>query len=59
MSHPTDIELLCLDVDGVLTDGGIRLDDRGVETRRFHVHDGRPVGLVDVQDLIAMKVVRE
>ncbi len=40
MSHPKDIELLCLDVDGVLTDGGIRLDDRGVETRRFHVHDG-------------------
>ncbi len=40
MSHPTDIELLCLDVDGVLTDGALGLDDRGVESRRFHVHDG-------------------
>ncbi len=34
------VQLLCLDVDGVLTDGGIHLDDRGVETKRFHVHDG-------------------
>ena len=34
------IELLCLDVDGVLTDGGILLDDRGLETKRFHVRDG-------------------
>ena len=34
------VELLCLDVDGVMTDGGIRLDDRGVETKRFHVRDG-------------------
>lgn len=35
-----NIELLCLDVDGVLTDGGIMLDDDGVETKRFHVRDG-------------------
>ncbi len=34
------IQLICLDVDGVLTDGGIYLDDRGVETKRFHVRDG-------------------
>ena len=34
------IELLCLDVDGVMTDGGIALDDNGVETKRFHVRDG-------------------
>jgi 3-deoxy-D-manno-octulosonate 8-phosphate phosphatase (KDO 8-P phosphatase) len=37
---PVTITLLCLDVDGVLTDGGIRLDDLGVETKRFHVRDG-------------------
>ncbi len=35
-----EIELLCLDVDGVMTDGGICLDDNGVETKRFHVRDG-------------------
>ncbi len=34
------IDLLCLDVDGVLTDGSIHLDDGGVETKRFHVRDG-------------------
>ena len=35
-----DITLLCLDVDGVLTDGGIILDGHGVESKRFHVRDG-------------------
>src|SRR5206468_2856144 len=34
------IELLVVDVDGVLTDGVIALDDRGVETKHFHVRDG-------------------
>lgn len=34
------IELLVADVDGVLTDGIIALDDRGVETKHFHVRDG-------------------
>lgn len=41
MPNPAaDVKLLCLDADGVMTDGGIRLDDRGVETKRFHVRDG-------------------
>jgi 3-deoxy-D-manno-octulosonate 8-phosphate phosphatase (KDO 8-P phosphatase) len=34
------IELLVLDVDGVLTDGGIVYGDPGVEWKRFHVRDG-------------------
>jgi 3-deoxy-D-manno-octulosonate 8-phosphate phosphatase (KDO 8-P phosphatase) len=34
------IELLVADVDGVLTDGAVVLDDRGVETKYFHVRDG-------------------
>ena len=34
------IELLVLDVDGVLSDGGILVDDNGVETKQFHVRDG-------------------
>jgi 3-deoxy-D-manno-octulosonate 8-phosphate phosphatase (KDO 8-P phosphatase) len=34
------VELLVLDVDGVLTDGGIYVDDNGVETKKFHVRDG-------------------
>lgn len=34
------VRLLCLDVDGVMTDGSIAIDDHGVETKRFHVRDG-------------------
>ncbi|HMF11202.1 MAG TPA: HAD hydrolase family protein [Gemmataceae bacterium] len=34
------IELLLLDVDGVLTDGGIAYTDDGREVKQFHVRDG-------------------
>ncbi len=34
------IDLLALDVDGVLTDGGIILDADGRELKRFHASDG-------------------
>jgi 3-deoxy-D-manno-octulosonate 8-phosphate phosphatase (KDO 8-P phosphatase) len=34
------IDLLAVDVDGVLTDGVIILDDQGVESKHFHVRDG-------------------
>jgi 3-deoxy-D-manno-octulosonate 8-phosphate phosphatase (KDO 8-P phosphatase) len=34
------IELLLLDVDGVLTDGSIVYSDTGEELKRFHVRDG-------------------
>jgi 3-deoxy-D-manno-octulosonate 8-phosphate phosphatase (KDO 8-P phosphatase) len=39
------IELLVLDVDGVLTDGSIVVDDRGVESKHFHVKDGGGIAL--------------
>jgi len=39
-SDPAEIELLVLDVDGVLTDGSINIDDHGHELKRFHVRDG-------------------
>jgi len=35
-----------LDVDGVLTDGGIVIDNHGVETKRFDVHDGQGITLL-------------
>ncbi len=35
-----NIRLLCLDADGVLTDGSIIIDDNGIESKRFHVRDG-------------------
>ena len=34
------IQLLVLDVDGVMTDGGIIRDDAGQQINRFHVRDG-------------------
>lgn len=34
------IDLLLLDVDGVLTDGSIAYDDQGAETKTFFVRDG-------------------
>ena len=34
------IEALVLDVDGVLTDGGIIYSDSGAELKQFHVRDG-------------------
>lgn len=35
--------VLCLDVDGVLTDGSLYIDDHGNEMKRFHVRDGSGV----------------
>jgi 3-deoxy-D-manno-octulosonate 8-phosphate phosphatase (KDO 8-P phosphatase) len=39
-SRALRIELLLLDVDGVLTDGRIVYSDDGTEIKRFHVRDG-------------------
>lgn len=39
-SRCSAIELLLLDVDGVLTDGSIVYADNGVEVKSFHVRDG-------------------
>src|SRR3990167_4077985 len=41
------IQLLILDVDGVLTDGSLYFSDKGDEMKRFHVHDG--LGIKRVQ----------
>ena len=39
------IELLVLDVDGVLTDGSIIINDLGVESKAFNVRDGGGIAL--------------
>ncbi len=41
-----NIELLLLDVDGVMTDGRIIWDAHGVETKFFNVKDGHGIKLV-------------
>ncbi|NJD62872.1 MAG: HAD family hydrolase [Deltaproteobacteria bacterium] len=40
------VRLFLLDVDGVLTDGGIILDGDGRETKRFHVRDGHGIKML-------------
>jgi len=37
---------LILDVDGVLTDGSIWLTETGAELKRFHIHDGLGIKLL-------------
>lgn len=39
------IEMLLLDVDGVMTDGLITLDNNGIESKSFHVRDGMGITL--------------
>jgi YrbI family 3-deoxy-D-manno-octulosonate 8-phosphate phosphatase len=39
------IRLLLTDVDGVLTDGGVLLDNQGVESKCFNIRDGLAVRL--------------
>jgi arabinose-5-phosphate isomerase len=52
--HPAQLTVESLVRDAVRLVQEKRLDEIPVVDR-----DGRPVGLVDVQDLIAMRVVRE
>lgn len=40
------IALVCFDVDGTLTDGGITFDESGRESKRFNVHDGLGIALL-------------
>jgi len=48
------IRLLAMDVDGVLTDGGISLFPDGSELKRFHVADGLGIALALYGGLIVV-----
>jgi 3-deoxy-D-manno-octulosonate 8-phosphate phosphatase (KDO 8-P phosphatase) len=37
------IKMILLDVDGVMTDGGLYYSPTGIELKRFHAHDGYAV----------------
>ncbi len=45
------VRLLILDVDGVLTDGQIVIDDRGVELKSFNARDGHGLKLLMRADI--------
>ncbi len=46
LARARNIELLVLDVDGVLTDGGLYYGAAGESLQRFHVHDGAGIKAV-------------
>jgi 3-deoxy-D-manno-octulosonate 8-phosphate phosphatase (KDO 8-P phosphatase) len=46
MDKLQQIELLLLDVDGVMTDGRIIWDAHGIETKAFNVRDGHGIKLI-------------
>lgn len=39
------VQLILSDVDGVMTDGRVVVDNRGIEAKRFHIRDGLGVRL--------------
>lgn len=41
------IQLVVLDVDGTLTDGGVYIDSNGVETKKFNIKDGAGIVLAE------------
>jgi 3-deoxy-D-manno-octulosonate 8-phosphate phosphatase (KDO 8-P phosphatase) len=45
------VRVLLSDVDGVLTDGGIFIDNNGIETKRFNVKDGLGIALLQSADI--------
>lgn len=47
MSIKKDIKFLALDVDGVMTDGGMYYTESGEEIKRFDTKDGR--GIIELQ----------
>lgn len=46
------IKMLLLDVDGVMTDGGIFLGPEAIELKRFHVQDGVGIALAKAAGLL-------
>lgn len=47
------IKFIVFDVDGVLTDGSILIDDRGVETKQFYVRDGTAIRAAERQGIMS------
>ncbi len=47
MAIKTEIKFLALDVDGVMTDGGMYYTESGEEIKRFDTKDGR--GIIELQ----------
>tara|TARA_Y100000768_G_scaffold375957_1_gene347402 strand:- start:3173 stop:3721 length:549 start_codon:yes stop_codon:yes gene_type:complete len=48
------IKLLAFDVDGVLTDGGLYIDQNGNESKRFYAQDGHGIKILQSVDIEIM-----
>lgn len=46
------IKLLCCDVDGVMTDGGLYYQENGNELRKFSVYDGHGVNQLKKENIL-------
>jgi len=53
------IRLFATDVDGVLTDGGMCYSENGDEWKRFNVHDGMGIKLLQRAGLITALITQE
>lgn len=42
-----DVNLIVLDVDGTMTDGGVYIDNNGIETKKFSIKDGAGIILAE------------
>jgi 3-deoxy-D-manno-octulosonate 8-phosphate phosphatase (KDO 8-P phosphatase) len=51
--------MLAMDVDGVLTDGGMYYGDNGEELKKFNTRDAQGVALCQAEGLLAAIVTRE
>ncbi len=51
MKKTSEIKLIVLDVDGVLTDGKLLIGSDGVEYKSFHVKDGMGISLARFQGI--------
>ncbi len=47
MKNISEIRLIVLDVDGTLTDGGVYIDNNGIETKKFNIKDGAGIVLAE------------
>jgi 3-deoxy-D-manno-octulosonate 8-phosphate phosphatase (KDO 8-P phosphatase) len=46
------VRMLLLDVDGVMTDGGILLGSDAIELKKFHAHDGMGIALAKAAGIL-------
>ena len=53
------VQMLAMDVDGVLTDSGMYYTESGDELKKFHVRDGMGIKLLQAAGLVTAFITRE